>query len=157
VLDFASLFSKAGAILRGGGGRDAKLQSICELLRGSIPHYAWAGFYVADEGERVLRLGPFAGAATEHVVIPYGRGICGQVAVAPRTFVVPDVALEDNYLSCSLEVRSEIVVPVMVGGRFVAQLDIDSHQVDPFTGVDRRFLEALCAEVAACWESCDGK
>jgi len=150
-LDFANLLAQAGAVMRSGGTRDAKLQSLCDLLRSGVPHYHWVGFYMADEAERVLRLGPFAGAPTEHAVIPYGRGICGQVAVDPRTFVVPDVSEQGNYLSCSIDVRSEIVVPVMVAGRFVGQLDIDSHELSPFTGEDRLFLDALCDEVALAW------
>ncbi len=154
-VDFASLLGRLVDALNGAGPRDTRLQRICDLLRSAVPHYQWVGFYVADEAKRVLRLGPFSGADTEHRVIPYGRGICGQVAVDPRTFEVPDVTLQDNYLSCSLDVRSEIVVPVMVGGRFVAQLDIDSHEVAPFSAADRSFLESICEEVARLWEVAD--
>jgi len=154
-VEFGSLSEQVRAIRKGPGRRDAKLQSICDLLRDSVPYYAWVGFYMADEAELALRLGPFAGAPTEHVTIPYGSGICGQVAVKPQTFVVPDVALQQNYLSCSIEVRSEIVVPIFWRGAFVAQLDIDSHEVSPFTDEDLRFLEAVCGELAQLWGESD--
>lgn len=154
-VEFGGLLEQVQAILRGRGKREAKLQSICDLLRDGVSHYAWVGFYMADEAELVLRLGPYAGAPTEHVTIPYGSGICGQVAVLPQTFVVQDVTAQQNYLSCSIEVRSEIVVPIFREGAFVAQLDIDSHEVSPFTEEDLRFLEAVCGELAHLWGESD--
>lgn len=126
---------------------------LCRLLKAGVSHYHWVGFYVAEPDNRQLRLGVFAGDATEHTLIPYGKGVCGQVALSERTLMIPDVQAEDNYLSCSASVRSEIVLPVLKDGRFVAQLDIDSHSADPFTDADRRFLEHVC-EIAAAWFPC---
>jgi GAF domain-containing protein len=125
-----------------------RLQLLCDYLREAISHYDWFGFYLAVPGERMLALGPFSGEPTEHVRIPYGRGICGQAAEREETFVVQDVSTQDNYLACSLEVKSEIVVPVFHQGRVVGEIDIDSHVTNPFTEADNRFLEDLAERVA---------
>ena len=127
-----------------------KPAELCRLLKERVPHYDWVGFYLADADRRRLRLGPYAGDSTDHTVIPYGRGVCGQVAVSEQPLVIPDVAAEENYLSCSASVRAEIVLPVFKEGRFVAQLDVDSHSTDPFTDADREFLERICS-LATDW------
>jgi GAF domain-containing protein len=93
-------------------------------------------------------LGPYAGAVTDHTVIPFGKGICGQVAESNQNFVVPDVQAQDNYIACSITVKSEIVVPLFVHGKNIGQIDIDSHVLDPFTAADERFLEWVNEEVA---------
>jgi L-methionine (R)-S-oxide reductase len=139
---------RIGDALEKGTSKLGKLQAVCELLVTHVPYYDWVGFYVANPELQTLSLGPYAGASTEHTDIPYGRGICGQVAVSEQLFMVPDVRAEDNYLSCSPTVKSEIVVPVMSDGRFVAQLDIDSEQLDPFTSEDLSFLEEIAGLVA---------
>jgi GAF domain-containing protein len=125
-----------------------KLLKICQLLDHEIEYYNWTGFYFSHENKDELLLGPFVGAATDHTVIPFGKGICGQVAVSGQTFVVPDVQIQDNYLSCSVETKAEIVVPIIKEGKIIGQIDIDSHQVDPFTQDDRALLEWLCEELA---------
>jgi GAF domain-containing protein len=133
---------------RAAAGR-AALQAICDRLLAEVPHYHWVGFYLVwPEDPRMLQLGPFAGAPTEHTRIPFGRGICGQVAERQEALWIPDVTAEDNYLACSLETRSEVVVPVMWQERFVGQLDIDSHVEDPFGLADHELLEGLCADAA---------
>ena len=124
------------------------LQDICDLLRSEIDHYDWVGFYIAEESEETLYLGPFSGEPTEHVAIPYGRGICGQAVVAKDVFVVQDVSKETNYLSCSPKVKSEIVVPIYRDGKIIGEIDIDSHSLSPFTDEDREFLEKLAEKVA---------
>lgn len=107
------------------------------------------GFYLVDpQAERELILGPYVGAPTEHTRIAFGQGICGQAAETEMTFIVPDVALESNYLSCSPMVRSEIVIPILYQDRVVGELDIDSHTLAPFTDEDRAFLEQVCQRVA---------
>ena len=97
----------------------------------------------SDEEVRELVLGPFSGETTQHVRIPFGRGICGQAAESQRTLVVNDVAAESNYLACSPHVRSEIVVPINTEGEMVAQLDIDSHVLEAFDDEDRAFAEEI--------------
>jgi len=128
---------------------DTRLQQICDLLKASIPYYNWVGFYFKNGNKNELKLGPYAGIPTEHVIIPFGRGICGQVAVSNENFVVPDVAAQDNYISCGINVKSEIVVPLFVNGENVGQIDIDSDVADPFSEADERFLEFVNAKVAA--------
>jgi GAF domain-containing protein len=128
--------------------RDEKLQNICALLEKNISYYTWVGFYFANHKTKTLHLGPYVGAATDHTVIPFGKGICGQVAVSCENFVVPDVAAQDNYIACSFTVKSEIVVPLFVNGENIGQIDIDSDVLDPFTEEDERFLEFINQEVA---------
>jgi GAF domain-containing protein len=128
--------------------REEKLLKICELLSDSIDYYNWVGFYFANHETKILHLGPYVGAATDHTVIPFGKGICGQVAVSNSNFVVPDVAAQDNYIACSFTVKSEIVVPLFVNGENIGQIDIDSHVLNPFTKDDERFLEFVNSEVA---------
>lgn len=125
--------------------RHEKLFAVCELLADEVPTFNWVGFYLVDPNStEELVLGPFVGASTDHNRIPFGRGICGQVALTHETFVAQDVHAEDNYLSCSIHVQSEIVVPIMVGSEFVAQLDIDSHTKDSITDEQQQALEDIC-------------
>jgi L-methionine (R)-S-oxide reductase len=128
--------------------RDEKLKTLCQLLQDTIAYYNWVGFYFANHENKTLHLGPYVGAETDHTVIPFGKGICGQVAVSNENFVVPDVASQDNYIACSFTVKSEIVVPLFVNGENIGQIDIDSHVLDPFTEKDERFLEFVNQEVA---------
>lgn len=127
---------------------DDRLGEICELLRSNVDHYDWVGFYFKNGDKEELKLGPYAGAATDHTIIPFGKGICGQVAVSNQNFVVPDVAAQDNYIACSITVKAEIVVPLFVNGENVGQIDIDSNTPDPFTEEDERFLEFINQKVA---------
>lgn len=146
---FDFLLEKVEEIVQGPSGRYEKLLAVCELLEGSVPHYQWVGFYLVDRSSgRELVLGPFVGQPTEHTRIAFGRGICGQAAERAATFVVQDISKEANYLACSPQVRSEIVVPIFKGGEIVGELDIDSHTLSPFTEEDREFLEGLCSIVA---------
>lgn len=127
---------------------EGKLQKICTLLDQEISYFNWTGFYFRNGDKEELVLGPYVGAETDHTVIPFGKGICGQVAVSNETFVVPDVTLQDNYLSCSMDTKSEIVVPIFKDGKNIGQIDIDSHKIDPFTDEDRQMLEWLCGEIS---------
>lgn len=147
---FASLRKAAARILeRADSPREAKLAALCALLHRRVPHYDWVGFYIVDPArERELMLGPFEGEPTEHVRIPFGRGVCGRAAAMGRTLVVDDVGAEADYLACSLKVKSEIVVPVVRDGVVRAELDIDSHTPAAFGEDDLTFLERLCAAAA---------
>ncbi|WOD45305.1 GAF domain-containing protein [Hwangdonia lutea] len=127
---------------------DERLLSICQLLERHIEYYNWVGFYFADSAKKELHLGPYVGEPTDHTVIPFGKGICGQVALSNQNFVVPDVAAQDNYIACSITVKAEIVVPIFVNGENIGQIDIDSNTADPFTEADERFLEFVCTQVA---------
>src|SRR5690606_7782741 len=79
-----------------------KMQAICELLKENVPYYDWVGFYFRNGDKEELKLGPYAGTPTDHTIIPFGKGICGQVAVSNQNFVVPDVKAQDNYIACSI-------------------------------------------------------
>ncbi len=127
---------------------DSKMQQICNLLKENIAHYDWVGFYFKNGDKNELKLGPYAGAPTDHTIIPFGKGICGQVAMSNENFVVPDVKAQDNYIACSITVKAEIVVPLFLNGENVGQIDIDSNTPDPFTVEDERFLEFINEEVA---------
>lgn len=125
--------------------RDEKLQEICRLLADEIGVFDWVGFYLVDpEADRELVLGPYVGEATDHTRIPFGKGICGQAAETNETFVVQDVSKADNYLSCSIHVKAEIVVPIKKDGEFLAELDIDSHTRDSITEEHQKMLEEIC-------------
>ncbi|MCK0146418.1 GAF domain-containing protein [Arenibacter sp. F26102] len=125
-----------------------KMQAICELLKENVPYYNWVGFYFKNGDKDELKLGPYAGAPTDHTIIPFGKGICGQVAVSNQNFVVPDVQAQDNYIACSITVKAEIVVPLFLNGENIGQIDIDSNTPDPFSEEDERFLEYVNREVA---------
>ncbi|WP_406682810.1 GAF domain-containing protein [Seonamhaeicola sp. MEBiC1930] len=127
---------------------DERLLQICELLEMHIDYYNWVGFYFRNGNEEELILGPYIGEATDHTVIPFGKGICGQVAVSNQNFVVPDVTAQDNYIACSITVKAEIVIPIFVNGENVGQIDIDSNTPDPFTEADEQFLEFVCNQVS---------
>ena len=131
-----------------GGARDEILLAVCRLLKDGIEHYDWVGFYLADASRKMLRLGPYLGAPTRHVEIPFGQGVCGLAADKEQALMVPDVSRVANYLSCSPKVRSEFVVPVFAGEKMAAELDVDSHTLDAFDERDKAFLEAV-AEIVA--------
>lgn len=124
------------------------LQFITELLHSERDIYTWVGFYFMDHERQQLHLGPFTGKPTDHTVIPFGKGICGQVALSGTTYIAEDVQQETNYIACSLEVQSEIVVPLYVQGKLVAQLDIDSDTPNAFTAEDEVWLNDLCAKLS---------
>ncbi|TVZ52166.1 GAF domain-containing protein [Dokdonia sp. Hel_I_53] len=127
---------------------DKMMTEICEALRTNVSYYDWVGFYMANHDSKTLHLGPFAGTPTDHTVIPFGKGICGQVAESNSNFVVPDVKGQDNYIACSIAVKSEIVIPIFKDGKNIGQIDIDSNKVDPFTKEDEDFLEWVNTQIA---------
>lgn len=130
-------------------GEKDVLAEISRILYNGISHFDWVGFYLINpEKNDELLLGPFSGEPTEHVRIPVGRGICGQAVATQSVFIVPDVSLEENYLSCSPHVRSEIVVPLTDGEDVWGEIDIDSHTPDAFTSEDRTLLEEVAATLS---------
>ncbi len=147
---YSETLSKAKAIINGDKTRDEKLLAICELLDDDVDVFDWTGFYlVAEDEENMLELGPYVGEETDHTRIPFGKGICGQAADTLKTFVVQDVKKADNYLACSLHVKSEIVVPIMKEGDFVGELDIDSHTKGAITPELQTLCEDICKDLSA--------
>lgn len=116
------------------------------LLKSSLPHYTWAGIYLLDGDELVL--GPYLGKPSPHTRIPLNRGICGAAASQQETIVVDDVNSDPRYLACSIETKSEIVVPIMRHGKVFGEIDIDSDQPAAFGTSDRDLLEAVAAALA---------
>lgn len=145
LISYDELITRVDNILDRDVTRNEKLFAICELLADEINTFSWVGFYLPDpNGKQELVLGPFVGPSTNHTRIPYGRGICGQVALSHETFVSQDVHSEENYLACSVDVQSEVVVPIMKGDSFVGQLDIDSNTKESITKEQRDLLEEIC-------------
>jgi len=122
----------------------SKLKDICRILHSKLDGYDWVGFYLVENGELVL--GPYVGEPTDHTNIDFGEGVCGQAAEREETYLVDDVNQEQNYLSCSPKVNSEIVVPIFKRGKVVGELDIDSHEKSRFEDEDKKILEEI-AEV----------
>ncbi|HAQ21570.1 MAG TPA: histidine kinase [Prolixibacteraceae bacterium] len=144
--DFPATFQKVSDLIN--LNPEDLLLRICQLLKQEIYHYDWVGFYILDQEKNELVLGPYVGKPTPHTNIAVGKGICGQVAESGRTMVVQDVSQVENYISCGLDVQSEIVVPILKDGLFVAELDIDSHSPAPFTSDDSKFLARICELLA---------
>ena len=127
---------------------DKLMGGITRLLHEMMLKYNWVGFYMIEDGSGgqppMLALGPFQGAMTPHTRIPLHQGICGAAASTGQTVVVDDVTKDPRYLACSIETKSEIVVPVFVRGKVVGELDIDSHFPAAFKEEDRELVE-YCA------------
>ncbi len=148
-MPFSSLQPKIKAILANKEDSvNEKLTEVCQLLQTTIGYYDWVGFYFANHEKQTLHLKAYAGEETDHTEIPFGKGICGQVAVSNQNFVVPDVKAQDNYIACSMSVKAEIVVPLFKDGKNIGQIDIDSNTADPFSVEDERFLEWLNKEIS---------
>jgi GAF domain-containing protein len=119
------------------------MQAMVKLLHERMLKYNWVGFYMLEPGAKppMLVLGAFEGAMTPHIRIPLNQGICGAAASSGQTVVVDDVSKDPRYLACSLETKSEIVVPVFVHGRVVGELDIDSHFAAAFTSEHQELVQ----------------
>ena len=148
-MDIAFLQSKIDAIITSAATTENKLQSICDLLENKVSYYDWVGFYFKNGDKNELKLAQYTGEETEHTIIPFGKGICGQVAVSNKNFVVQDVSEQDNYISCGWKVKSEIVIPIFVNNENIGQIDIDSHTANIFTEKDEQLLEYICKKVAS--------
>lgn len=147
-MNIAFLKEQISEITSSESSRSEKQQSICDFLASQISYYDWVGFYFRNGDKEELKLAEFHGEPTEHTIIPFGKGICGQVAVSNENFVVQDVSEQDNYISCGWKVKSEIVIPIFVNGENIGQIDIDSHSVNPFTDKDEELLEFVCEKVS---------
>lgn len=138
---FARAQQRLDALFQGLPGRDEALRGTVAILHKEMAPYNWVGIYVVEEEELVLH--NFLGRPTPHERIPLGKGICGSAITENDTIIVDDVKSDARYLACSLETASEIVVPVRVGTKPVAEIDIDSDKANAFDQEDRRFLEDI--------------
>jgi putative methionine-R-sulfoxide reductase with GAF domain len=140
------LLEEVDQILSAPGSPDDRLDQTVALLFDRVSYYTWVGIYLMDGNE--LQLGPFRGKPSPHTRIPLDKGVCGAAASQKQTVIVPDVNADPRFLACSLETRSEIVVPIMDGQTCLGEIDIDSDEPDAFGDTDRRFLEAIAARLA---------
>jgi GAF domain-containing protein len=124
----------------------AVMNGVVEVLKQRMPDYTWVGIYLLEGDELVL--GPYRGKPSPHTRIPLGRGICGAAATQKATIIVDDVNADPRYLACSIETKSEIVVPIMDGNQVLGEIDIDSDRAAAFSGTDRELLEGVAALLA---------
>jgi L-methionine (R)-S-oxide reductase len=140
-----SVRKEVETLLRSAKSAKEFMSEVARVLHVRMLRYNWVGFYMLEdqpEGEPpLLVLGPFEGAMTPHTRIPLHQGICGAAASTGKTVIVDDVSKDPRYLACSLETKSEIVVPVFVSGKVVGELDIDSHFPAAFGQEDRELVE----------------
>jgi GAF domain-containing protein len=122
------------------------LEATVSTLEARMPDYTWVGVYLLDGNELVL--GPYVGKPSPHTRIPLGRGICGAAAAEKATIVVDDVNADPRYLACSVDTRSEIVVPILHDGEVLGEIDVDSDRGAAFGDADRTMLEAVAALLA---------
>ncbi len=128
-------------------GRSGAAQGIVDYLHGHVPTYTWVGIYWVEG--RDLVLGEWKGpAATEHTRIPIGTGVCGAAAASGHSEVVPDVSTDPRYLACVPSTKSEIVVPIVAGGKVIGAIDIDGTERNAFGPQDQRFLERVAEALA---------
>jgi GAF domain-containing protein len=146
-LDYAGVEAMACRAVDEAADGPAAVRTGVEVLKAAVPHYSWVGVYLLEGDELVL--GAFLGKPSPHTRIPLGRGICGAAATEARTIIVDDVNADPRYLACSLETKSEIVVPIIKEGVVKGEIDIDSDQPAAFDARDRTMLEAVAASMAA--------
>ncbi|MCI0405661.1 MAG: GAF domain-containing protein [candidate division Zixibacteria bacterium] len=127
--------------------KEKLLEATVAVLKNNFPKYTWVGIYLMD-GEEELVLGPFLGKPSPHIRIKLGSGICGAAAREKDTVIVPDVNADPRYLACSIETKSEIVVPLMCGGKVVGEIDIDSDLPNAFDSDDQKLLEEIAGILA---------
>jgi L-methionine (R)-S-oxide reductase len=117
------------------------LAEVCRILQ-RLPGYTGVYIYALEDDTLVLKASQ--GRATEHTRIPAGSGICGASVQAGASVIVADVGSDSRYLACNLQTKSEIVVPILRGATYLAQIDVDSDERASFDADDEAFL----AEVA---------
>ncbi len=141
------LIQQVEKLLSSGRSRDEILLETCRLLQKNIPKYTWVGFYLVDGNELIL--GPFVGKPSPHTRIKFDSGICGAAVREGETIVVDDVNSDPRYLACSLETKSEIVVPIWKDGKIVGEIDIDSDELAAFDGKNIELLEKVSSALSA--------
>src|ERR1700675_403297 len=124
------------------------MEGVCKTLHARMLKYNLVGFYMLAPDARppLLVLEQFVGATTPHARIPINQGICGAAASSGKTVVVDDVSKDPRYLACSLETKSEIVVPIFVNGKGAGELQLNSHFPAAFAPADQELVQ-FCAEV----------
>ena len=134
------------ALIAAAPDAQAAMTRLVAELKARRPYYTWAGIYLLEGDELVL--GPYIGKPSPHTRIPLNRGICGAAATEKATIIVDDVNSDPRYLACSIETRSEIVVPIMRGDMVLGEIDVDSDGVAAFGQRDRELLETVARALA---------
>jgi L-methionine (R)-S-oxide reductase len=151
-MDVEPLLAELDALDRRGASMESLLQAGVQGLHRLHPRFHWTGIYELYP-DQVLRLGPFVGAPTDHVFIGVGRGVCGTAVAEKRNMNIPDVRRLSNYLACSTETRSELVVLIRSGEAIHAQIDIDSHEVGAFDEATVAGVQKLADRLARLYEA----
>ena len=133
---------------------DALLRYAVRSISKADERYTWVGVYLLNEEDNELWLHNYVGEPTEHAKIPVGTGVCGRAIEERTNLNIPDVSQEENYLACSPDVKSELVILIRAGDEIFGQIDIDSEEGDAFTeddeialiGVADKLAEQLAAE-----------
>ncbi len=126
-----------------GKNKEEVLKETVKILKENLDYYSWVGIYLLEGNELVL--GPYLGKPSPHTRIPLNRGICGAAASQGKSIIIPDINADSRYLACSLETRSEIVVPIMKENKVFGEIDIDSDKPDAFSQDDQLLIEQLCS------------
>src|SRR6266702_1909197 len=145
-LDRDGLLTAIRSAISAAPNAQGAMQQAVRLLKDGVPYYTWIGIYLLDGNELVL--GPYLGKPSPHTRIPLGRGICGAAAAEKTTIIVDDVNADPRYLACSVETKSEIVVPILQGSNVLGEIDIDSDRPAAFRDSDRQLLELVAALLA---------
>ncbi len=153
MLDAGSLIKELQEMRDDGHLSDALLRKAVREISNET-RFDWVGVYLLKEEDQELWLHNYVGEPTEHAKIAVGEGVCGR-AVAERTNLnIPDVTEEENYLACTPETQSELVILIRTGDDIFGQIDIDSDEKGTFTeddeialiGVADKLAEQLAAE-----------
>jgi L-methionine (R)-S-oxide reductase len=139
---YEQLLSQIISLLQDEPNRIANMANVVAALKQTFVYYSWVGFYLLEESTHELVLGPFQGkiACTR---IALGKGVCGTSFKKKETLVVPDVNQFPGHIFCDGDSKSEIVVPIIKNNVGFGVLDVDSHDVNSFDDVDKKYLEVL--------------
>jgi len=127
---------------------DAIMREAVKTLKASEDRFDWVGIYLLNPEENILWLHNYLGPGTEHARIPVGEGVCGTAVKEKKNQNVADVTQLDNYLACSPQTRSELVVLIRAGDEILGQIDIDSNRTGAFTGEDEAGVQAVADKLA---------
>jgi len=127
---------------------DALLRHAVKALRAADDRYDWVGAYLLRENGESLWLHNYVGEPAEHAEIPVGTGVCGTAVAEKANQNVPDVTKVENYLACSPDVRSELVVLIRAGDEIFGQIDLDSEQLAAFNEKDETAIQAVADKLA---------
>ncbi|MGD8320369.1 MAG: GAF domain-containing protein [Gemmatimonadota bacterium] len=127
---------------------DALMRYAVRTIASSDDRFSWVGVYLLNDENTELWLHNYIGTPTEHAKIPVGTGVCGRAVAEGANLNIPDVSKEEEYLACSPDVQSELVVLIRAGDDIFGQLDIDSDEEAAFTEEDEIGLQGIADKLA---------